>query len=92
MDCCGGNAVTHHPPPWSAPLASIEAMLTGKVGPRGSTEAARTAEAASAAVDVLRNSISVDVHSHGGSTGIATKAPPAAISQTRCGWAESQRQ
>ena len=27
---------------------------------------------------MLRNSISVDVHSHGGSTGIATKAPPSA--------------
>ena len=49
--CCGGNAVAHHSPPWSAPLASIEAMLTGEVGPRGSTEAARTAEAASAALD-----------------------------------------
>jgi membrane dipeptidase len=49
---------------------------TGEVGQRGSTEAARTAEAASAALDVLRNSISVDVHSHGGSTGIATEAPP----------------
>jgi membrane dipeptidase len=37
---------------------------------------ARTAETAAAAVDVLRKSISVDVHIHGGSTGIATKAPP----------------
>ena len=36
----------------------------------------RTAEAASAALDVLRKTISVDVHSHGGKTGITSKAPP----------------
>ena len=37
-------------------------MLAGGVGPRGSTAAAQTAETASAALDVLRKSISVDVH------------------------------
>jgi membrane dipeptidase len=51
-------------------------MLAGDVGPRGSTTAARTAENASAAIEVLRNSISVDVHSHGGKAGITSKAPP----------------
>jgi len=51
-------------------------MLSGEVGPRGSTTAARTAEDASAALDVLRKSISFDVHSHGGTTGITSKAPP----------------
>jgi membrane dipeptidase len=51
-------------------------MLAGDVGPRGSTAAARTAETASAALDVLRKSISVDVHTHGGKTGIMSKAPP----------------
>ena len=51
-------------------------MLAGEVGPRGSTEAARTAETTAAALAVLRNSISVDVHSHGGKTGIISKAPP----------------
>jgi membrane dipeptidase len=51
-------------------------MLAGKVGPRGSTAAAQTAETTAAALAVLRNSISVDVHSHGGSTGITSKAPP----------------
>lgn len=77
MDCCGhGHPVAHHPVPWDVPLASIGAILAGEVGPRGSTKAAQTAENVSAAVDVLRNSISVDVHSHGGSTGIASKAPP----------------
>jgi membrane dipeptidase len=77
MDCCGhGHPVAHHPMPWGVPLASIGAILAGEVGPRGSTEAAQTAENVSAALDVLRRSISVDVHSHGGSTGIASKTPP----------------
>jgi membrane dipeptidase len=57
-------------------LASVGAMLAGEVGPRGSTEAARTAETTAAALAALRNSISVDVHSHGGKTGIVSKAPP----------------
>jgi membrane dipeptidase len=51
-------------------------MLGGGVGPRGSTAAAQTAEAASAALEVLRKSISVDVHTHGGTTGITSQAPP----------------
>jgi membrane dipeptidase len=51
-------------------------MLAGAAGPPGSTEAAETAEAAGAALTVLRRSISVDVHSHGGRTGITSKAPP----------------
>jgi membrane dipeptidase len=61
---------------WSTTLTSIGAMLAGDVGPRGSTAAARTAETTSAALEVLRKSISVDVHSHGGKTGITSKAPP----------------
>ncbi|HEX3860291.1 MAG TPA: membrane dipeptidase [Stellaceae bacterium] len=55
---------------------SVGAMMAGAVGPRGSTAAARTAEGASGALDVLRNFISVDVHTHGGKTGITSKAPP----------------
>jgi membrane dipeptidase len=77
MDCCGhGHAVAL--PPWisNPSLSSVEAMLAGEVGPRGSTQAARTAETASAALDLLRRCISVDVHSHGGKTGITSKAPP----------------
>jgi membrane dipeptidase len=74
MDCCGqGHALA---PRWSTALTSIGAMLAGDVGPRGSTTAARTAETAAAALEVLRNSISVDVHSHGGKAGITSKAPP----------------
>jgi membrane dipeptidase len=51
-------------------------MLAGDAGPRGSTAAAGVAETASAAFEVLRKSISIDVHTHGGKTGITSKAPP----------------
>jgi membrane dipeptidase len=54
----------------------VGAMLAGAGAPRGSTAAARTAETASAALGVLRKAISVDVHSHGGKTGITSRAPP----------------
>jgi membrane dipeptidase len=77
MDCCG-HGTTLTPRHWMSRtgLRSVGAMLAGDVGPRGSTTAARTAETASAALDVLRKSISVDVHTHGGKTGITSKAPP----------------
>ena len=77
MDCCGlGHTFASQPWIWGTPLASVGAMLAGEVEPRGSTEAARTAETTAAALAVLRNSISVDVHSHGGKTGIISKVPP----------------
>ena len=77
MDCCGQEHtfVPRHSM-WSSALAPVGAMLAGDDGPRGSTGAARTAEGASAALEVLRKSISVDVHSHGGKAGITSKAPP----------------
>src|SRR6516162_86215 len=77
MDCCGHRyEVTRRHWMWGAALSSVGAMLAGEVGPRGSTASAQTAETASAALDVLRKSISFDVHTHGGSTGITSKAPP----------------
>ena len=77
MDCCGqGHTLTPRQWMWSAAPASVGAMLAGDVGPRASTSAARTAETASDALEVLREFISVDVHSHGGKTGITSKAPP----------------
>ena len=77
MNCCGhAHAGVTHPWMGSTPLASVGAMLAGRAGPRGSTEAARTAETTAAALAVLRNCISVDVHSHAGKTGIISKAPP----------------
>jgi len=77
MDCCGhGHAFAHQPPIWSGAAISVGAMLAGGGAKPGSTAAAKSADAASAALDVLRKSISVDVHSHGGHTGITSKAPP----------------
>jgi membrane dipeptidase len=79
MDCCGhGHALTRRQWMWSTVLGSVGAMLAGGVAPRGSTAAAQTAETASAALDVLRKSISVDVHTHGGTSGITSKAAPSA--------------
>jgi membrane dipeptidase len=81
MDCCShihchGHTLTRRQWMWSTVLSSVGAMLGGGVGPRGSTAAAQTAETASAALDVLRKFISVDVHIHGGTSGITSQAPP----------------
>lgn len=77
MDCCGhAHHAGHHHAMWGTVLASVGAMLAGETGPRGSTVAAKTAEDATAALTLLRRSISVDVHTHGGSTGISSTAPP----------------
>src|SRR5215831_13269874 len=77
MDCCGhGGAIASQPWGWNALHASVGAVLAGEAGPRGSTQAARAGETMAAALAVLRSSISVDVHSHGGRTGIISKAPP----------------
>jgi len=77
MDCCS-HALTRRNWMWSTMLSSVGAVLAGGVAPRGSTAAAQTAENAAAALQVLRKSISVDVHTHGGTTGITSKAPPSA--------------
>jgi membrane dipeptidase len=76
MDCRGHGSFTRRQWIWNTVAASVIAMLGGGVGPRGSTAAAQTAEGASAALDVLRKSISVDVHTHGGTSGITSQAPP----------------
>jgi membrane dipeptidase len=57
-------------------MLSIPALLSGGAAPPGSSAAARTAENTEDALAVLRRAISVDVHSHGGKTGITSKAPP----------------
>ena len=69
MDCCGhGHVAAPQPWAWSTPPVSVDAMLASGAGQRRSIAAAPTAETTAAALAVLRNSISVDVHSHGGST------------------------
>ncbi|WP_228898149.1 dipeptidase [Acidovorax sp. Leaf73] len=57
-------------------MASVHAVVSGGVGPHGSTDAARVAEDGAKALEVLRRSISVDVHTHGGPQGIYSPAPP----------------
>jgi len=77
MDCCGHtHGAGHYHGMWNPALAPVAAMLAGETGARGSTAAAKTAEAAATAMALLRRSVSVDVHSHGGATGISSKAPP----------------
>src|SRR5579872_4692629 len=83
MDCCSHIDCCHHSHGltrrqwmWRSALTSLGAVLAGGIAARGSTAAAQTAESANAALDVLRKSISVDVHTHGGTTGITSKAPP----------------
>jgi membrane dipeptidase len=74
MDCCGhGHALTRRQWVWGSLLTSVGAMLAGGAGGRA---AAQAADALPAAREVLRKSISVDVHTHGGTTGITSKAPP----------------
>ncbi len=72
--CCHGLTRRH----WlkGTVLASVGALLGGGLAPRGSTAAAETSANTSAALDVLRAHISVDTHTHGGTTGITSKAPP----------------
>lgn len=77
MDCCCScHATTRRNWLWGTMLTSVGVMLGGGLTPPGSTAAAQTAENTAAAVDLLRRSISVDVHTHGGTTGIISKAPP----------------
>ena len=75
MDCCS-HAVTRRRWMWGSVMASVGAMLGGGAGRRAEAAAAETSEAAPAALAVLRKSISVDVHTHGGTTGITSQAPP----------------
>jgi membrane dipeptidase len=83
--CCGqGHIFVPRQWVWSATLTPVGAMLAGAVGPRGSTTAARSAETGSAALEVLRKSISVDVHSHGGKQGSRRKRRRTTSSRTPC--------
>jgi membrane dipeptidase len=77
MDCCGqGHVHSRRQCLWNGLLTSVGVLLSGGLQPRGSTAAAQTAETTSAALDVLRKSISVDVHTHGGTTGITARGAP----------------
>jgi membrane dipeptidase len=75
MDCCS-HGVTRRTWMWGTALASVGAMLGGCAPHAGSDAAAATGEDTAPALAVLRRSISVDVHTHGGTTGITSYAPP----------------
>src|SRR5215813_9361000 len=70
MDCCGRGHVAA-PQPWVGRRDARRRRWAARFD--GS---AQVDETTAAALAVLRNSISVDVYSHGGSTGITSKAPP----------------
>ena len=75
MDCCGRAFTRRH---WmrSTLLASAGAMLAGCAGPPGNTPAAAASDAPSAAaLKLLEDNVSVDVHSHGGATGVTSRNP-----------------
>ena len=78
MDCCGHAHGAGAPTPRSGERVSRRSRrcLPARPGRPVRPRRRETAETASAALAVLRRSISVDVHSHGGRTGITSKAPP----------------
>src|SRR5919201_1613448 len=74
MDCCGG-ALSRRQWMWSSLLTSAGALLGGSAG-AASRATAESAGASAAALQVLRDHISVDVHTHAGPTGIIARTPP----------------
>jgi membrane dipeptidase len=75
LDCCG-HSLTRRRWVWSTVLGSAAAMLAG--GARGGGEAAAaTADAPLAAAEqLLRDHLSVDVHTHAGPTGVTSRSAP----------------
>ena len=73
MDCCGG-VVSRRSLLWGTLAASAASLVTSRAGQRGDGSAAAAPDASSAAAQaVLRDYISVDVHSHGGATGVTAR-------------------
>jgi len=71
MDCCG-HALTRRDWMWSTVLSPVGAMFAGCAGPRTETPAASAAPLAAAAA-LLRDNISVDVHTHAGANGVTSR-------------------
>lgn len=74
--CCGCCGITRRHWLKGTVRASVGVLLGGGLAPRGSTAAAQMAENTAAALDVLRRFVSVDTHTHGGTTGITSHAAP----------------
>lgn len=73
MHCCG-HALTRREWMWSTLLSSASAMLTGCAGARSEAPAAAMApEPYAAAIALLREHVSVDVHTHAGPNGVTSR-------------------
>jgi len=69
MNCCG-HALTRRDWMWSTLLSSVGAMFAGCAGRGGEAPAAAPLSAATA---LLRDNISVDVHTHAGANGVTSR-------------------
>jgi len=74
MVCCG-HVLTRREWMWSAMLSSAGAVVAGGGAARADAQAA-SAEPLAAAVALLRDNISVDVHTHAGPDGITSRTAP----------------
>jgi membrane dipeptidase len=73
MDCCS-RVVTRRNWLWSTLVTSAASLVAGCAGQRGDGGAAAAADAPATAVQaVLKDYVSVDVHSHAGATGVASR-------------------
>jgi membrane dipeptidase len=76
MDCCA-NAVTRRGWMWTGVLAWMGATLAACARTHaGSRAAAPAEESLAAARTLLAENVSVDVHAHGGPTGVSSRRPP----------------
>jgi len=71
MDCCG-HALTRRDWMWGTVLSSFGALFAGCAGTRAATSEVAT-EPTAAAVALLRDNISVDVHTHAGANGVSSR-------------------
>jgi len=69
MNCCG-HALTRRDWMWSTLLSSVGAMAAGCAGTRSEAPVAAPLAAATA---LLRDNISVDVHTHAGANGVTSR-------------------
>jgi membrane dipeptidase len=74
MTCCG-HVLTRREWMWSAMLSSAGAVVGGGGAARADAQAA-SAEPLTAAVALLRDNVSVDVHTHAGPDGITSRTAP----------------
>src|SRR5262249_60408776 len=61
---------------WRTLLSSAGAMLAGCAGAGSAAVPAATSENLAAARSLLKENVSVDVHSHDGPTGVTSRQPP----------------